>query len=146
MKIIITILCILTLTIPSVAGAYKRDARPYQESAAEEPHADEGTQPADDDIRRKTEEIEKEGGGGMGGMAIMGYALITVGSMAAIAGSTILAATDKNLLGASISGGGAAMALAGTLMVTLGSRGSYAAGPAIDPATGTYGVMVAKRF
>ena len=50
-------------------------------------------------------------------MVIGGYLLLTVGGLAAIAGSTIVAATDHNVLGASI-----------------------------DPKNGTYGVVLAKRF
>ena len=78
-------------------------------------------------------------------MVIGGYLLLTMGGLAAIAGSTIVAATDHNVLGASMAGGGAATSLIGTLMITLGHR-SYAIGPAIDPGSGTYGVVLAKRF
>ena len=51
----------------------------------------------------------------------------------------------RNVTGACIAGGGAALSLVGTLMITLGHR-NYALGPAVDPKSGTYGVVLAKRF
>ncbi len=144
---LLAVTCVLTMLITSTAYAYKKDTYKSSNSSdildimEEQPEAPEDT-PGEKEGESDEEDYPN---GGPSGMMIGGYVLIALGGMAAIAGSTILMTTDKNLLGASISAGGAAVGLAGSMMLIFGSR-SVAVGPTIDPKTGTYGVMVAKRF
>ena len=142
------VICIFTMLVSSTAFAYSRGSQGYGEIQAEETDVGAQTQAEPDeepyqDIQ-ETEEMPEVPG--MSGTQIGGYVLITLGGLAAIAGSTIITATDKDILGASILAGGAAMSLGGTLMIMLGGRGGYAVGPAVDPKRGSYGVLVAKRF
>ena len=144
------IVCLLTVLSASPALAYSRDSQGYSVTAGEADAEASAPEDAYDDDPKGAEEsivgdTGHESGGGAIGVVIGGYLLLTVGGLAAIAGSTIVAATDHNVLGASMAGGGAAASLIGTLMITLGHR-SYAVGPAIDPKNGTYGVVLAKRF
>lgn len=127
------------LLLPSVACAYSRDSQGYTQGRPEGVQSEDEARPAPADRGEET-------GQGMSSSHIWGYVLLTVGGMAAIAGSTMIAATDEDVIGACVSGGGAAMALAGTLLITFGSHGGYAAGPSIDPKSGTYGVVLARRF
>ncbi len=139
---LIAIMAILTMLITSTAYAYKSDE--YKSSDIEEEQTDTQEETANDQEGEIADEEEYPDGGASGVM-IGGYVLLAVGGLAAIAGSTILSTTDKTVLGASLSAGGAAAGLAGSLMIIFGSR-TYAVGPTIDPKSGTYGVALAKRF
>jgi len=145
MKKTLATLCILTMLIPSIAGAYTRDSQGYSKDEPQATEPQEGTEaPAGKD--QGEEKPGEDYGTGMSSSLIWGYVLITAGGLAAITGSTIIATGHNDVLGISLSSGGAAMALAGTLFITLGSHGGYAAGPSVNPKSGTYGIMVAKRF
>jgi hypothetical protein len=144
MRILTAILCIMTLLFASTAYAYKSDVKQLSAVQAE----DEETQGKAPEGKEEQKQKEGEGDypeGGTSGMMIGGYVLIAVGGLAAIAGSTILTATDKDILGVSLSAGGGALGLAGSLMLIFGSR-TYDIGPAVDLKNGTYGVRFAKRF
>ena len=145
MKKTISIFSILIILIPSIAGAYSRQSQGYSTGTATELRPDEEIE-QDEGVRPEKRRPERERGPGMGSAHIWGYVLLTAGGMAAIAGSTIVVTTDQKILGAALSAGGAAMALTGTLLITLGSHSGYSMGPAVDPASGTYGVVLAKRF
>ena len=138
------VICIFTMFVSSTAMAYSRGSQgygPIQEEGVEaEPEAE------DKPYRDIPVESEEAPTPGMSGMAITGYVFLVLGGLGAIAGSTMITASDKNTLGAIILGGGAALSLAGTLMITLGGHSGYAVGPAVDPKSNTYGVVVAKRF
>jgi hypothetical protein len=143
--------CIITMLVTQTAMAYSRSSQGYgstQAGTEEEAEEVEIVSDTDDESYRDIPEESEEAPEmpGMSGTAIMGYVFLALGGMGAIAGSTIITASDKNTLGAIILGGGAALSLAGTLMITLGGHRGYAVGPAIDPKTNTYGVVVAKRF
>lgn len=140
MKKIVAFVCIFTFLAVSQVLAYKRDVPKQQtqdETATEEPQQE---------TKEKHEDYSY--GGGHSGMAIAGYIFIAMGSAAAIAGSTILTATDKNMTGAIVSASGAALGLAGTLFLVFGSHGSSygAVGPAVDPAKDTYGLAFSGKF
>jgi len=143
-------LCIFSILFPSSAFAYSRGSQGYGEIQAEETEVETGAQAETEAEEMPSGEIQETEEPpevpGMSGTVIGGYVLITVGGLAAIAGSTIITASNKDTLGAIVLGSGAAMGLAGSLMIMLGSRSGYAVGPAVDPASGTYGVVVAKRF
>ncbi len=152
----VSIFCLATILFSPAAFAYDRSNQGYSVAQADDEEYQAGVPPDDEGVseEKKAKDIEREiyegsgggDGGGRSGAVIGGYVLIAVGGMAAIAGSTIIAATDKNVLGASIAAGGAAMGLAGSLMIMLGSRSGYAVGPAVDPSSGSYGLALAKRF
>jgi hypothetical protein len=144
-------ICIVSLCATSTALAYDRSTNGYSSAQAETQDGASST----NFEGKSVEEIEKEiysqersggGGGGPGGTMIGGYVLLALGGVTAIAGSAILAATDHRVLGISLASGGAAMSLAGTLMITLGSHSGYSMGPSVDPKHGTYGVVLAKKF
>ncbi len=144
------IICMFTMLVSQTAMAYSRGAQGYGEIEAQ---GEEAQAEADIDTgagEQPPQDIQDEGEPpelpGMSGTVIGGYVLLTVGGLATIAGSTIITASDKNTLGAIVLGAGAATSLAGTLMIMLGSHSGYAVGPAVDPGSGTYGVVVAKRF
>jgi hypothetical protein len=139
------IICIFTMLVSQTAIAYSRSTQGYGSVEAEDVEAE--PVPEEEpyrDIPVESEEAPEVPG--MGGTAIMGYVFLSLGGMGAIAGSTIITASDKNTLGAIILGSGAALSLAGTLMIMLGGHGGYAVGPVVDPKSNTYGVVVAKRF
>jgi len=139
------VICMFTMLVSQTAMAYSRGSQGY--SPAEQGDVETSPEPEEEPYRDIPEESEEAPQmPGMSGTAIMGYVLLAIGGMGAIAGSTIITASDKNTLGAIILGGGAALSLAGTLMITLGGHSGYAVGPAVDPKTNTYGVVVAKRF
>lgn len=146
------IICIFTMLTSSSAFAYSRDSQGYGDVQAEEVEVETEIETQteteiDEEPYRDIQETEEPPEmPGMSGTVIGGYVLITLGGLAAIAGSTIISTSDKNTLGAIVLGGGAVMSLGGTLMIMLGSRGGYAVGPVVDPKGGAYGVMVAKRF
>jgi len=145
MKKIISIVSLILILIPSISGAYSRQSQGYSKSNGQEIRSAED---ADDGVGMKQgrKMPDEDYGPQRRSSHIWGYVLLTAGGMAAIAGSTIIATTDKKILGVSLSAGGAAMALTGTLLITLGSHGGYSMGPSVDPASGTYGVVLAKRF
>jgi hypothetical protein len=139
MKKMIALTCIFMFLLASQALAYKRDV-PKQtpdETTTEEPQPE-------------TKEAQYEDysyGGGHSGMVIAGYVFIALGSMAAIAGSTIIAATDNNLTGAIVSGSGAALGLTGSMLLVFGSHGSeYGVSPSVDPANKSYGLAFSGNF
>ncbi len=142
---IAAVICIFTMLASSTAMAYSRDSQGYgrtQEEGVEvEPEADDKPYR---DIPVESEEAPEVPG--MSGTAITGYVFLVLGGLGAIAGSTMMTASDKNTLGAIILGSGAALSLAGTLMITLGGHSGYAVGPAVDPGSNTYGIVVAKSF
>lgn len=141
------VICMLTMLITQTAVAYSRGAQGYGSTQAEEEDVEIVADTEEEPYRDIPEESEEAPEmPGMSGTAIMGYVLLAIGGMGAIAGSTIITASDKNTLGAIILGSGAALSLAGTLMITLGGHSGYAVGPAVDPKSNTYGVVVAKRF
>ena len=147
MKIkIAAIICIFTMFVSSTAMAYSRGTQGYGSTQAEEEEVEIVTDTDDKPYRDIPEESEEAPTPGMSGMAITGYVFLVMGGLGAIAGSTMITASDKNTLGAIILGSGAALSLAGTLMITLGGHSGYAVGPAVDPKSNTYGVVVAKRF
>ena len=137
------VICIVTILFSSPALAYSRSTQGYGE--AQETIQVQDEQEAKDE-GEDFKDWEKGSGGGKSGTVIWGYVLLSVGGIATIAGSTIVGATDHNIMGASIAAGGAALSLGGTLMIMLGSRGGYAVGPTVDPKRGNYGIVVAKRF
>lgn len=152
MKMKLTALVTLFSMLAAPAAlAYDRTESGYRSAEAEEEETplprdfeDKSIEEIERDIyRRQHEEGEVHG---PGGTIIGGYVLLALGGVTAIAGSTIIAATDHNVLGVSLAGGGAALSLAGTLMITLGSHGGYAVGPSVDPKRGAYGVVLAKKF
>lgn len=127
MKLFTAAICIVTILFASPAFAYKRDAKkgaPQQE---------------------RQQGYNYDYGGGHGLMT-MGYVFIALGGAAAIAGTTIVTATDKRLAGAIVGGSGAALGLAGTLMIIFGEHGGYALAPAIDPTHRSYGLAMAGKF
>lgn len=153
-KTIAAVISIVSLFTTTTVFAYDRANNGYSQTspAAEETEAAASTTNYED---KSIEEIEKDiyghqreggGGGGLGGTMIGGYVLLALGGVTAIAGSAIVAATDHRTLGISLASGGAAMSLAGTLMITLGSRSGYSMGPTVDPKHGTYGLQLAKKF
>jgi len=137
---IVSTVCVLLMLISMPAFGYSRDNQGYGGVQQEGAQAEASKAPKD-----APDEDWDDYGGGPSGMMIGGYVLLAVGGAAAIAGSTIVATTDKDVLGACVAAGGGAMSLAGTLMITLGSR-SYAIAPAVDPKSGTYGLALASRF
>ena len=141
------IICIFTMLFSSTAMAYSRGSQGYGHTQEEGVEVEVEPEAEDKPYREIPEESEEAPKGpGMVGMAITGYVFLVLGGLGAIAGSTMITASDKNTLGAIILGSGAAMSLAGTLMITLGGHSGYAVGPALDPKSNTYGVVVAKKF
>jgi hypothetical protein len=138
------VICIFTMFISQAAMAYSRGSQGYGHIQEEGVEAE--PEPDDKPYRDIPEESEEAPTPGMSGMAITGYVFLVLGGLGAIAGSTMITASNKDTLGAIILGGGAALSLAGTLMITLGGHSGYAVGPAVDPKSNTYGVVVAKRF
>ncbi len=129
---LVALLCLLTLLWALPASAYKRDASfPDQEESSEEP----AEQPAS----------VSPPSFGVSGSHVAGYLMIGVGGAAAIAGSTIVATTHKNVLGASIGAGGAVLSLVGSLLLMMTPSG-YALAPQIDPEHQSYGLAVAANF
>jgi hypothetical protein len=138
----ICISCLLAFLMASPALAYRRDVQgqPAASAAAGEapegqPEPGQGQHPSDWDT----------GSPGGSGTVTWGYVLLGVGGAAAIAGSTIVAATDKRTTGIIVGSAGATMSLVGTMMIMMGGRG-YAVGPAVDPGSGSYGLAVAANF
>jgi hypothetical protein len=80
------------------------------------------------------------------GVVTAGYVFLGVGGLAAIAGSTIIAMGNHNTMGVVVGGSGAAVSLAGTLMILLGGQGGYALAPVIDPGRKSYGMTLAANF
>ncbi|MFA5811777.1 MAG: hypothetical protein WC956_05545 [bacterium] len=142
-KKLISLICISMIFLASPAFAYKRDTGPepqggQQEGSTQQAPAQQSQASGDD--------YGYESGKGRG-LVIAGYVLLVAGGMAAIAGSTIAAASDNHrTLGAIVGGSGAAVSLAGTLMVVFGGSSGYALGPVIDPKHETYGLALAANF
>lgn len=125
---LVALLCLLTLFWALPASAYKRDASlSDQEESSEEPAP------------------VSPPSFGVSGSHVAGYLMIGVGGAAAIAGSTIVATTHKNVLGASIGAGGAVLSLVGSLLLMMTPSG-YALAPQIDPEHQSYGLAVAANF
>lgn len=155
------VICMITMLVSSSAFAYSRDSQGYggsdsesrempaEEEAEEMAEAEaimrDAPQEAEEKPYRDIQESEGEPDFGMSGMQIGGYVLVTIGGLAAITGSTMLSTSSHKTLGAIIMGSGAAMGLGGSLMIMFGGR-SYAVVPRVDPKSGTYGVMLSKRF
>jgi hypothetical protein len=148
-KPLISLICIIAVFAASPAFAYKRDMGSAQPATAEQqaPSAPETPaapqapwdQGSGDDYGYGTDKGQ--------GVVTAGYVLVIIGGMAAIAGSTLLAADDdQRTLGAIIGGSGAALSLGGSLMIAFGGQSSYAVGPRIDPATKSYGLAMAANF
>ena len=158
MKKIAAVICLMSILVPSSSFAYSRSSQGYSNVDSQEAE----WQTTEGSKERSAEEAQRELEGKsehqpprapegelesrMSTTAILGYVMITVGGLAAIGGSTILATTSKRTLGASIAAGGAAVGLAGSMMLMFGQRRTYGVSPAIDPESGTYGVVLAKRF
>lgn len=148
MRIFTAIICIAVIVFASPAFAYKRDV-PSKKVTTEESQAGEPVQKGDEEAAEEVQETIEEDYSYQprgSGLVTTGYIFIGLGSAAAIAGSTIITATDKNITGAIISGGGAALALAGSMMILFGSREGYAVAPVVDPKSGTYGIAAAANF
>jgi len=145
MKRVISVICLLSVLFALPVYAYKRDV-PSRETVTTE---EEGGSTAGEPQQEKIKEEDYSYGGGSGhGMVIAGYIFIGLGSAAAIAGSTILTATDKNLTGAIVSASGAALGLTGTMFLIFGSREEsyYGLGPSVDPANKSYGLAFSGNF
>ncbi len=131
-----------SMLFAQTAFGYKRDAPPKNGSGnitAEEPNDEPAKEGSSDDEYQHERKGE--------GMITAGYVLLAAGSAAAIAGGTLITATNKDLTGAIISAGGAVMGLAGSMLIIFGSRsGGYAVAPSVDPARGTYGLAMAGNF
>lgn len=135
-KLFTVAICAVTILFASPAFAYKRDVGPKNETETEEGAP-----------QQQPEEYKYESGGGGGrGLLTMGYVCIALGGAAAIAGTTIVTASDKHLTGAIVGGAGAALGLAGTLMIVFGEQSSYGVGPTVNPSHGTYGLAMAGKF
>lgn len=128
-----------SMLFASSAFGYKRDAPPKNDITAEEPNDEPAKEGSSDDESQHERKGE--------GMITAGYVLLAAGSAAAIAGGTLITATNKDLTGAIISAGGAVMGLAGSMLIIFGSRsGGYAVAPSVDPARGTYGLAMSGNF
>jgi hypothetical protein len=140
-KKLMAIICIVTMLLSSTVFAYTRDV-PSKESSEEETPAQEYRQ---QQAPQQPYQYEESGGSGV---ETMGYVFIAMGGAAAITGSTLAIATDKRLAGAIVGGAGAALGLAGSLMIMLGSshHSYYGVSPTIDPLHQTYGLTLAANF
>jgi len=140
-KKLMAIICLLTMLLSSTAFAYKRDV-PSNEPSEEEAPAQEYRQ---QQAPQQPYQYEESGGRGV---ETMGYVFVALGGVAAITGSTLIAATDKNLAGAIVAGTGAALGLTGSLMIMLGAghHSYYGVSPTIDPSHNTYGLALAANF
>lgn len=81
------------------------------------------------------------------GVMIGGYVLAAAGSAAALAGSTLSAvSSSKRTTGIIIASSGAALGIAGGLMIMLGGHMGLALAPTADPDRGAYGMALAANF
>ena len=149
-RILIAVAAILVAVsvVAAPAQAYKRDV-PREPSAGQEEAPLPQPQHAPDEGQQETREREDEGMGAPPngrGTVIGGYVLLTIGGLAAIGGSTMIAAMNNDTWGIIVSSSGAALSLGGTLMILLGQGSGYALGPQIDPAHQHYGLVLAKKF
>ena len=137
MKLFTAVICITTIVFASPAFAYKRDVQPKSDTE---------TQEAPSQEQYKYDYKYESGGGSGRGLMMAGYVCLALGGAAAIAGTTIVTATDKRLAGAIVGASGAALGLAGTLMIVFGGESGYGLGPSVDPSHGTYGLAMAGKF
>jgi len=147
MKKLMVIFCIISFIFSLPAFAYKKETHPKSSGAQKK--QEEQVQTSEEKTEKKDEEeIEDVYTYKRPGSKLIttGYIFIGVGSAAAIVGSTMITATDKDITGAIISGSGAMLALAGSMMVLFGSHEGYAFGPMINPKRGAYGIAVAANF
>jgi hypothetical protein len=144
-KSLISLVCIVAVLSATPAFAYKRDTGGVQTasgegSAQQAPTTQAPPAPWEQDSH-------DDSGSSGGGMVTAGYVFLIVGGMAAIAGSTMIAASDNHRTSSAIiAGSGAALSLAGSLMIMLGGNSGYALAPSVDPSTKSFGVALAANF
>lgn len=129
-KKIAAVVCLFTMFCASPALSYQREARSNQDTQEE----------------ARPEPIPEERNRGYG-LMIAGYTMIGLGGAAAIAGSAIAtASSSRRLTGVIVGSSGAAIGLAGSLMLLFSSHEKYSITPQIDPIKNQYGLAFAANF
>lgn len=128
-KKIAAVACIIAMFCASPVFSYQRDVRSNQNEQDES-----GPSP-----------VPEERGGGRG-LMIAGYTMIGLGGAAAIAGSALAMTNSKRTAGIIVGSSGAAIGLAGSIMLLFSAHDGYAIAPQIDPIKNQYGLAFAANF